>query len=122
MSLEQKTIEWLLQQEALPLCVRSLVGQGVFRLQGAPTNHPATVKELAQCIVFLHCVPEARTAVSAMTSVSVQWAGLAANWDVIEQIFLQEIGLLGQQGVDESGVQLWLDCLLRPDEAEVVSL
>ena len=55
-------------------------------------DHPWDPDDLNRCLLFLEAVPEARSHMEKVASLSPTWGRLVARWDEIEAAFLSEVG------------------------------
>jgi len=58
-----------------------------------PGNHPHDPDDFNRCLLFLECVPEARKHLDKVANISDVWKNIVENFDTLEQMFLDEVGL-----------------------------
>jgi len=61
-------------------------------------NHPHDPSDLNRCLLLLDLVPEWRPRLGEMADVSPAWAALVGEWDNLEGMFLDEVGLNFKKG------------------------
>lgn len=66
---------------------------GVDALGGSRKSYPHDPDDLDRCLRLLHAVPELRQLLQKMSEVSPEWAALIVNWEEIERLHIDEVGL-----------------------------
>jgi hypothetical protein len=59
-------------------------------IDGDEKNHPYDPDDLSRCLKFLDAVPEARTHMDKLRSISPQWSKLVDHWAELEETYRAE--------------------------------
>jgi len=61
-------------------------------------SYPHDPADFNRCLMLLDCVPEIRNHMDKIREISEKWASLVDEWDVVESMFLNEVGLNWSNG------------------------
>lgn len=73
---------------------RHMVGDACGRL----LDYPLDPGDLNRCLLLLDLIPEWKPRMAEMSVYGTAWAGLAASWDELTVLFLEEVGLDWSKG------------------------
>lgn len=90
---------------------------GVDALSGSEGSYPHDPDDLDRCLALLHDVPELRPRLPLMAKASPAWAALVANWDQIEALHLDEVGLNWTKARSAPKTYKLMRVILNPVEA-----
>ncbi len=95
--MKEKVITWIFEDKDTGV---SSIAMAATLLDRKPrrTNTPSDPSDFNRCLLFLDAVPEARKSMHKFANINNDWATLVANWDKIEQCFLDEVGLNWSKG------------------------
>lgn len=67
-----------------------------------PTDrrHPQDAVDFGKCMHFLREVPQAKAYLFLAANISQEWARLVSRWTELEQLFIDEIGIAYDKGVN----------------------
>ena len=88
-------LRWLLLGETGS---SSMAMASCFAGIGDRTSSPCDPADFNRCLMFLQAVPDARSRLDQLKSLSLAWARLVERWDEIEACFLDEVGLGWSKG------------------------
>lgn len=88
-------LRWLLTGET---GMSSMAMASCFADIGDRKSPPRDPADFNRCLLFLQSVPEARSHLDRLQSLSLAWARLVDRWDEIEACFLEEAGLGWSKG------------------------
>ena len=74
------------------MCLYFISGRAPERLRGfSGPCYPLDPSDLGRCLRLLDVVPEWRARLPELSAISPEWAGLVANWDRLEALYLEEL-------------------------------
>ena len=86
--MKDKILNWLLtghvgaSSKAMACCFANI--------DAGERYHPCDPGDLSRCIKFLDAVPEARSQMDKLRSISAQWDKLVDRWDELEETYRKE--------------------------------
>ncbi len=89
--MKDKILKWLLtgkvgaSSRAMACCFANI--------DAGERCHPYDPDDLSRCIKFLDAVPEARSQMDKLRSISVQWEKLVDRWDELEETYRRELAI-----------------------------
>lgn len=95
--IKEKTLAWLfsgrvgLSSKAMAQCFSGVDG-------AVRTDHPCDPSDFNRCLMYLDAVPEAKSHLDKLRSLSPAWNKLIDNWALIESTFIDEVGLNWSNG------------------------
>lgn len=87
---EQKLNEWLLFGDT-GQSSKAMAAASIGRLERG--SYPHDLSDLNRCMKLLQEVPEVRESIPLMTTLNPEWKGLSENWEELEGLFYEELGL-----------------------------
>jgi hypothetical protein len=85
--------------------------------------HPSDAGDFWRCITLLRAVPAIRDFFPDIAQMSREWAALIGEWDELEALFIDEVGINCEKSVRASKTyqriyKIYADCY-RPERGEV---
>lgn len=87
---EQKLNEWLLFGDT-GQSSKAMAAASIGRLERGA--YPHDLSDLNRCMKLLQEVPEVRKSIPLMTTLNPVWKALSENWEELERLFYEELGL-----------------------------
>lgn len=86
-----------------------------------PTDgaYPSDPADLNRCLLMLEAVPEARQQFAKVAAISRPWANFIENWEKLEAMFLEEVGLNWSKAQSAPRTYEFMKSLRAPDGRNV---
>lgn len=89
-NISDKIVDWFLSDD-VGLSSKAMVSVAVGKVSG--TNAPMDLGDLNRCMKLLRDVPEVRHHFKHIASLSPKWKKLIDNWNDLETLFHEEVGI-----------------------------
>lgn len=86
-----------------------------------PTDgaYPSDPADLNRCLLMLEAVPEVRQQFAKVAAISRPWANFIENWEKLEAMFLEEVGLNWSKAQSAPKTYEFMKSLRAPDGRNV---